>query len=653
MLLVSIFYFILALIGLGFLIFIHELGHYVMARRTGMRVESFGIGFGKPIYSFMRKGVKWNICWLPFGGYVKIAGMEKEGNVEPQDVPDGFFGKSPLARMQVAIMGPLANLALALLLFAILWAMGGQHKSFSDTTNIVGWVDPKSELYRYGVRPGDSIISYDGREVHGSKDHFQAAMMAKGSVRVVGSHFDPETHSFTPFSYLIKPYSHPLAIEKDILTTGVLSPASYLIYGGIPSIPKGSPLYNSGLKPGDRIVWVDGDMVYSLQELTDILNDERSLLTVKRGNRTLLRRVPRILIEQLKLDSALRDELQDWQWEADLRGQKLTKLYFIPYNMNAEGVIEAPLGFLDAKDDNRFMLDAALTQKEEPLQPHDQIIAVDGVPVRSAHAILTRLQKKLVHVIVERQQAAEKQLAPLSWKDADKTFQEGISYKDIQALEKNIGADKGLFQSSGNLIMLAPVTPCRRVDFALQETDEHEYLQVKLEEKKQIQAIEDPKKREQAMKLLESRDKQLLLGLPGVQDMTVHYNPDPLSMFIEIVKEVGTTLSALVGGYLHPKWLSGPIGIVQVIQANWMLGIQSALFWVATISMNLGLLNLLPLPVLDGGYIFLSVFEMITGKRLSSKTIEKIVIPFAVALIGFFIFLTYNDIVRLLGHFFK
>src|SRR4029077_10175935 len=122
---VSLLYLLLAILGLGFLIFIHELGHYWMARRVGMRVESFGIGFGRPIISFMHNGVKWNICWLPFGGYVKIAGMEKENGKEPDEIPDGFFGKSPWDRIKVALMGPVSNLCFAFLLFCVIWATGG------------------------------------------------------------------------------------------------------------------------------------------------------------------------------------------------------------------------------------------------------------------------------------------------------------------------------------------------------------------------------------------------------------------------------------------------------------------------------------------------------------------------------------------------
>ena len=80
---ISLIYALFAILGLGFSVFIHELGHYWIARRQGMRVEVFAIGFGKAIYTWEWDGVKWQICALPFGGYVKIAGMQKEGGRNP------------------------------------------------------------------------------------------------------------------------------------------------------------------------------------------------------------------------------------------------------------------------------------------------------------------------------------------------------------------------------------------------------------------------------------------------------------------------------------------------------------------------------------------------------------------------------------------
>ena len=120
----SILYAILAILGLGFLVCIHELGHFWVARRKGMKVEAFAIGFGKPLYTWEHNGVKWQIGCLPFGGYVKIAGMQKEGSREPYEIADGFFSKKPWARIQVALAGPLVNIAFSIVVFSLIESAG-------------------------------------------------------------------------------------------------------------------------------------------------------------------------------------------------------------------------------------------------------------------------------------------------------------------------------------------------------------------------------------------------------------------------------------------------------------------------------------------------------------------------------------------------
>lgn len=649
--LLSIIYLIFAVLGLGFLIFIHELGHYWMARRVGMRVESFGIGFGRPIYSFKHDGVQWNIGWLPFGGYVKIAGMEKEGDKEPNEITDGFFGKTPWQRIQVSLMGPLANLVFAFLVFCMLWIAGGREKHFADVTKKIGWLDPQSELYKKGIRPGDEIISYDQEPVHGAKDHFQAAMIAGETVHVVGRRFDPKANEFIPFALDIRPYPHPLALEQGLLTTGVLSPASYILYssrlnGSLNPLPKGSPLEDSGIAPGDRIIWANGDRIYSLTELSHILNDGRTLLTIRRDGHTLLRRVPRVSVEEIKLDPEQKEELSDWQWDANLKGAMLQKLSFIPYNLNSECVVEARLKFIDPEHELAAFPATLLSDKEEPLLPGDQIIAVDGSPVSASYQLLRDIQGRKALLIVQHKEDLAR---PADWTQADEVFDKEIDAADLAAIEATIGT-ASTTNKKGNLKLLNPITPKTRSEFSMEKAAQP--LSDLEEEKKQIQAIDNPEKRAEALKFLEKREKQLLIGLPGVQDLAVTYNPNPFRMFEEVTNEVTSTLTALVGGYLNPKWLSGPIGIVQVIQHQWTLGLKEALFWIGIISLNLGLLNLLPLPILDGGYIALSFFEIVTGTRLKSKTIEKIVVPFAVLLISFFVFLTYHDIVRLLSNIF-
>jgi regulator of sigma E protease len=166
----SIFYLLLAILGLGFLIFIHELGHYFVARRVGMTVEVFSIGFGPPIREWTFQGVKWKLCMLPFGGYVAIAGMNKKGNLEPHQIPDGFYGKKPLDRIKVAFAGPFVNIVFAFAAFCAIWVTGGQEKPFQEYTNVIGYVDPQSKLYINGIRPGDELTTLDGKSVGGYKD---------------------------------------------------------------------------------------------------------------------------------------------------------------------------------------------------------------------------------------------------------------------------------------------------------------------------------------------------------------------------------------------------------------------------------------------------------------------------------------------------
>lgn len=649
MTLVSFLYIILAIIGLSFLIFIHELGHYFMARRVGMRVDTFSIGFGKPIYSWLKDGVRWQIGWIPFGGYVKVAGMDSAAEQrDPYEVKDGFFGKKPIDRIKVAVMGPIVNIVFALLAFAVLWALGGREKNFSEYTNKMGWIDPKSELYLKGVRPGDEIVAYNGNPYQGVKDHLSAPMTSGGELEIKGLHINSITKVRTPFTYTVKPYSHPEHVDKDVVTSGILKPANYIIYQKLPNgeenlLPEGSPMANSGIHYGDRIVWADGVSIFSSQQLANVLNEGKALFTIQRGQDIFLRRIPRVHVEELKLDPEIKEELVDWQFEAGLNGTKIQKLFYLPYHLNGEGVVENRIKFIDKDNEEEVFPKHPFSSLESPLEEGDQIIAVDGVPIYRSYEILQLLQTHSVNIIVEMN---TKSLPIPSWKEADAIFDRQYKWEDLHHLVSQIGIASTPL-TSGNLELLNPVIPKMRKDFQLSLESQQRLQEELREQAREIDSIEDPEKRAKARHQLENRDKQLLLGLPAIQDERIHFNPDPITLFHNVFEEIWSTLKALFTGSLNPKWMSGPIGIVQVVHTYSMVSLKEALFWLGAISMNLGILNLLPLPVLDGGTICFSLYEMITGNQLKTKTLEKMIIPFAFLLIGFFIFLTYHDLLRL------
>ena len=205
---------------------------------------------------------------------------------------------------------------------------------------------------------------------------------------------------------------------------------------------------------------------------------------------------------------------------------------------------------------------------------------------------------------------------------------------------------------SGSLILLPQITPKKRIEFSLSEEGKEQYNNEIKEAMSIIEKINDPEKRALALNLLQNRENQLFLGIPAImQNKHVNYNPNPFEMFSAMVNEIYKTLYALITGTLNPKWMSGPIGIVQVMNEGYKLGSKEALYWIAFISLNLGVINLLPIPVLDGGTIVICLYELLSGNKIKPKTYEKLVLPFFVLLIVFFAFLTFNDLSRIFKNF--
>ncbi len=640
--LVSIF---LAILGLGLLVFIHELGHFWVARRKGMRIEAFAIGFGKPIFTWEKSGVKWHICILPFGGYVKIAGMQKEGSREPSEIPDGFYGKKPWERIQVALAGPLVNVFFAFAIFLILWIAGGRDKPFTEFTHRIGWIDPKSTLYEHGVRPGDLIERYDGRPFTGFKDLLIAALMRDETTQIEGTKIDYLTGQKTDFNYTLKTYENPDLFGKEKLNTiGILSPARYLIYGG-QDLLAGSPMRQSGIQPKDRILWVNGEIVFSHQQLSALTNESTAFLTVQRADRTFQTKVPRVQLSDLKISPPERGEIDDWQHEAELKG-RFQDLYFIPYNLSPTLVIESRLEFIDEEDRIKAFQTCERSAYFSPLQEGDQILAIDGKPIQTPYEFLAELQNRHLLILVERNPAA---IEKVRWDEADAQFDQ-FNTENLQTIVNSIGTSNPIV-NMGDLHLLAPVIPKPLNEFFLSEEQKAQLAQELAQSKKEIEAIQDPEKRNEAIHQLEKAQNKVVLGLPLI-DREVRYNPTPQQQFVEVFKDTYRTLLSLVTGMANPKYVAGPVGIVQIVHQSWMVGAKEALFWMALISLNLGIINLLPLPVLDGGHILFSLIEIVTRRPLKAKTMERLIIPFIALLIGFFIFVTYHDITRLFSKFF-
>jgi regulator of sigma E protease len=149
----------LVALGLGFVIFIHELGHFLLAKWNDVKVEKFSIGFGPTVFGFRRGETEYVLAAVPLGGFVKMLGEGPEDEQNKSTDPRSYPNKSVGARMAIISAGVIMNVLLGLVCFVYSFGRG-----MDVIPANIGAVAPASPAYRAGLRPGDEIVSIDGRE---------------------------------------------------------------------------------------------------------------------------------------------------------------------------------------------------------------------------------------------------------------------------------------------------------------------------------------------------------------------------------------------------------------------------------------------------------------------------------------------------------
>jgi regulator of sigma E protease len=236
---------------LGVLVFVHELGHFLAAKRVGIRVLKFQLGFNPTILKFRHGDTEYSIGALPLGGYVKMAGDNPE---EPQTgAPDEYLSKTKWERFQVLIAGPAMNLALAVVLMAVILYQGAERMAYEDKPVVVGVVEQGSEAEKVGLQHGDRIVSVNSRQV-GSWEQFYMELSSKTDQEVtIGFERDgaTETRAVTP---TLPPGSKS---RFDLGEIGILPET----HPHIASIIAGEVAEKIGLKANDVVLSVNGEPI--------------------------------------------------------------------------------------------------------------------------------------------------------------------------------------------------------------------------------------------------------------------------------------------------------------------------------------------------------------------------------------------------------
>ncbi|MBI3492952.1 MAG: RIP metalloprotease RseP [Acidobacteria bacterium] len=264
---------------LGVLVFVHELGHFLAAKRVGIRVLKFQLGFNPTIVSVTRGDTEYGIGALPLGGYVKMAGENPDDARTGQ--PDEFLSKTKWQRFQVLIMGPTMNILLAFVLTAIVLFQGVEKGAYEDQPPVVGVVTAGSPAARADIESGDRIVSVSDHAVNTWEQFFFAigSRPNREVTLVLLRNGQALSRKMTPL-----PLAGPSRLE--IGDIGVLPN----VHPHVRSVSPGEAAERAGMKADDVVLAVDGQPITFGGQLREAIAkhpEQQITLTLLRNGATL------------------------------------------------------------------------------------------------------------------------------------------------------------------------------------------------------------------------------------------------------------------------------------------------------------------------------------------------------------------------------
>jgi len=242
----------------GFTIFVHELGHFLVARWCGMTVDAFAIGMGPAIWKRKINGVEYKLCAFPIGGYVALPQMDPSGSPGASEhEPDRQLPPAkPLAKILVGLAGVTFNMIFAIFLaYVIFWESKAISPEYESSA--VGYITTNSPAYATGIQIGDVITAVNGESVS-TWEQFVIVTALRDQVTLDLRRGESETLQVT--------------IPTVKITGGRIIPGLYpQNYVVVLDMLPNSPALKSGLKAGDRIHAIDGQALFSREQMIDII----------------------------------------------------------------------------------------------------------------------------------------------------------------------------------------------------------------------------------------------------------------------------------------------------------------------------------------------------------------------------------------------
>jgi len=266
---------------LGVLVFVHEFGHYAVAKLFKVRVEVFSLGFGKRLIGFRRGDTDYRISLLPLGGYVKMAG---ENPMEARTGDPGEFMSHPRwQRFLIAIAGPAMNIILALVVLTGVFMYRHEYLAYLDRAADIGWVTEGSNAQKAGLQTGDKIINIGGKQ-NPTWDDVRYQIFGS-----INQKLDMDVQRGDQTLPLSLAVHLPEKDDKDIFTELGLIPAQSTT---VNDVAKGEPAEKAGIRSGDQIIAVNGTKIQfggydGLSEVLQKIKENPAQITIERNGERL------------------------------------------------------------------------------------------------------------------------------------------------------------------------------------------------------------------------------------------------------------------------------------------------------------------------------------------------------------------------------
>lgn len=592
-------------LAFGLIVLIHEFGHFVAARMVGVRVEVFSFGFGPHLSRKWRK-TEYRLSLVPLGGYVKLAGEQREEGREPKE--DEFFGKKVWQRAFVLAAGAAMNLALGLVAFIVAFGVG-----VPLTPAVAGAILPGNEAWKAGMRRGDKIVAINDQSGHIDFEDFKMAVALADPGK--GLRIDAERDG-----RLLHFELHPRYEESlGLMTVGVTVPVTMKI-GGYVTFDKGTsieslPASLAGLKPGDEITHVNGNPVNIWTELEDAVE--------KSGGR-LIRLTFRRYDEQLKEMVERQVLVKPGRIGRPLLGVRCSSSKVAAVRRRTWA---ARAGI---REDDVITEVALPGGKPQPIQSASQFAKAIG----DAEEFALTLEDQIGPIHVTRTKDELKQ-----------EIREFVLFEQrtmIDHVVPDFPAERAGLKPGDRLLRVNDEPITRQSDLRkFVDGAEGEPLHVEWE---------DPSGNQRDAYIIPQRQWRIGIVAQPLRE------PRELGLFPACV--VGTrkallwsvrfflTIKKFFTRQVATRHLGGPILIVKTTYHMAKSGFGILCYWMGLISINLALLNLLPIPLLDGGHLCFCLVEKIKGSPVSER-VHSVAAYIGLGLILLLLFYaTWNDLTR-------